>query len=368
MKNILPLYIITLVVISCTSSHKDNIAYATQEPIEEILIQPKEGKEIYLSKIIDSIGYVQLETAEGHFVKTIEKIIPFKNFYYIQDRDRKSIFIYGKNGSFVGEIKSVGKGPGEYYKIDDFIIDPHEEVLEVYNRRQQKIFKFNLSGEFIKEVRSGLLATAFTKLDSNKYLFYNFTSKYYPYNLTIADENGEIFNQFFYGDIIKDHVMGLTHYFSNEVNHLSFLKWPGDTIYNVTLNKISPKYHINFNGFESEVHYFTENMEYFTFMFPYDGKKAFTAFYDKKNRSLITTDKMINDINGVPFLKPIATDGNNFISVGNAFAFKSEFFKKHEMLKTYIPEKKLMKVYEFVKDIKENDNPILIISRFKPFI
>lgn len=335
--------------------------------MQEIAIEIESKDELLLSTIFQDIKCIALQTSGNNLIRYVDKLISFNDHFYILDVRENSLFIFKEDGSFENQIKKVGHGPGEYLQLTDFIIDEEENVIELYDKSLQKIYKFSLDGSFLQEVKVGIYAQALAKLDNNKYAFYDFYSPLQPYDLLVADENGEVVSKHFYTSVANDTVSLLTHHFGSKGENLSFLKWPGDTVYQINSKGVFPKYYFKFvENIASEIHYFTENDYFLTFSFPVD-RKAFTGFYCKSTKGFVTGHHLINDINGIPFTKPIAATDSEFISIVSAYGMKSQFSKNYDKIKAQVSDEKFNQLDTFINSIKNEDNPVLILSTFKQF-
>lgn len=120
-------------------------------PVIDIATAYKEPKQhLSLSDIVDHIEYVKLETSPECLISDIVKVAFSENFIAVYARSSRIIKIFTKEGRFLNDIGSVGKGPGEYgYQINhqSIIISPNEKYI-AFTNYQNKIFLYNIDGSF----------------------------------------------------------------------------------------------------------------------------------------------------------------------------------------------------------------------------
>ncbi|MCK5820322.1 MAG: 6-bladed beta-propeller [Bacteroidales bacterium] len=102
-----------------------------------------------LSEFVEHIEYVKLETKPECFVKSVQGITFSKNFIALYEYPSKRIMIFTKEGKYVNDIGSFGKGPGEYNSLSptSIIISPNEKYLALRQNGNQ-IYLYDLDGTF----------------------------------------------------------------------------------------------------------------------------------------------------------------------------------------------------------------------------
>jgi len=103
------------------------------------------------SQIIDNIKFIPLETNDYSMIGSVAKIIKYDDKYIIMDKKMaKKLFVFDKEGKFLYNIGSIGKGPGEYSRLMDFTVDEKEGCLYLIDDRI-KIIKTQMDGTLIFE-------------------------------------------------------------------------------------------------------------------------------------------------------------------------------------------------------------------------
>jgi hypothetical protein len=115
----------------------------------------KEGYNIqYTSSLFKKATPVILETTPESLLGSIDKIAVYNDLILAIDiRVAKGVFAFNKKGEFVRRIGSIGDGPGEYIRPNDFTIDMDNQLLYIIDN-QRKINCYKLpGGEFISSVK-----------------------------------------------------------------------------------------------------------------------------------------------------------------------------------------------------------------------
>ena len=111
----------------------------------------KTKKEIRLSEIAESIEYVKLETTPESLISNGTFLVGEKYIVYC-NRNPAKVILFNREGKYIREIGTVGKGPGEfmypiYMELDS---DENRLLVESYEPRSNKLFEFNIQGELLK--------------------------------------------------------------------------------------------------------------------------------------------------------------------------------------------------------------------------
>ncbi|QEC52444.1 6-bladed beta-propeller protein [Anseongella ginsenosidimutans] len=333
---------------------------------------------------IKEIQFIPLETNDSSIVSTVNKAILYESEIYILDKEQRSLKVFGKDGNYLRSIGSLGKGPGEFTIINDFIIDPREKKILILSNNEQGIFEFSLQGKYIRSIKHRLYGNSFSRIDGKYYYHINQNvndlSKHY--NLIAVDSSGKVLDRLF--PFPKSFGGGLSFsgfIFKNKKGFL-YSSALSDTIYQIAAagNGIYPKYVFDFGesaiplsvkkSFDSFMkeglrysflhNYVVESEDVLAFTYQ-DRGKIISAFCIRENgagNSLIPVKFTF------PIGHPIGLTGEgkvvSFISVaGFISALKagkiSELYLKEEF-----PE-----LYELLPTLEVSDNPILTIVEFE---
>lgn len=128
-----------------------------------------------LSEWVDSVELVLLEsTKDSYFLNPRSYTIGHK-FIMIADDGDDRIILFDRSGNFVRNIGRKGKGPGEFSHPWQAAMDPAEEFIYLADGISQKLIKYNLAGELVKEISTqdlvpGRMMDQLTFLDEEKFL------------------------------------------------------------------------------------------------------------------------------------------------------------------------------------------------------
>jgi len=119
------------------------------------------AEDIPASLYFEEIGYTLLKDPENSpFIKPF-KIVLEDNLILVQDRDRHALYIFDHQGELVRMIAGEGKGPGEYFQMDDFQLKG--DRIFIQDTYLRKIVEYSFEGEFIQEERNEFHNTNFHK-------------------------------------------------------------------------------------------------------------------------------------------------------------------------------------------------------------
>lgn len=130
---------------SCDKKNEDN---------EHSLIMLANMQEnIQIDSIFTDFKYISLETTNESIIGGINKIQLDSDSIFLLDRDgMKKIFIFGKSGKFYNSIGKIGKGPGEYIRIKDFVVDKESKTI-VALCNETTVIRFDFDGNVIEAIK-----------------------------------------------------------------------------------------------------------------------------------------------------------------------------------------------------------------------
>ena len=123
-------FVFSLFVVSaCTDRHgKGNqIGYADNGDCYVIDIAAMESVENY-QELIREIAFISLETNEHSLLSHIDKVVFHKGKFYIHDRRFAALKVFSEEGKYIRSIGYIGRGPGEFPTLMDFMLDPEDEL------------------------------------------------------------------------------------------------------------------------------------------------------------------------------------------------------------------------------------------------
>lgn len=338
-----------------------------------------------LSTLGSQLEYIPLETDPACLIKSVSNSFVSDSSIYVSDGSR--LLLFGRDGKFLRQIGSSGKGPGEYSRITDFIIDKDNREIFILSSRVVLVYDFN--GQFKRDFKIDFLSTQFILRDRNSLVFHLINmSQPTPgpvYSLYITDKTGIVQTKII--NTLKRVNKGITVptsplYIYNGTSH--FMEYGIDTLYNF-INMVKIPYAIFHCG----------NMK----MKPdptmdevpslkgkiwvYDVRETVKSLFIKIYRNMVSPsltycifDKsssgftvlkengFINDIDGgmVFWPKKILND-NILIDYADAFDLIKYMNNNPPANANLKDRKKADQFSNFVKKLTETSNPVLIILK-----
>lgn len=152
MKLFLFLFILHIVVISCTTKQKETQSNPNLLVIDLDDLKTKET--VKASDFFKNPKSIILETNEKSLIGNIQQI--YINDHYIvvfDDSKNLNILIFNLDGTFSHKIGELGRGAGEYISISDFTIDDKKDEIYLLDSEDAKVKKYHLNtGKFISSI------------------------------------------------------------------------------------------------------------------------------------------------------------------------------------------------------------------------
>lgn len=342
------------------------------------------GSNIETIDINDCFEYEQLDIVrkkyayDGRVIKletNDDCLLKYGGRYFFSDNrifvGQETVYIFDFEGHFINKLKS-GNGPGEIAKYEAVDFDVETNELVVFQYPYMKFY--TQDGVFLREQKSPYFFSDIKVVEGGYILQsdggYMQCEKNPEATLLVVDKNMNLISahidrieRFMYHD--------MKACFDTKTKEAIIPNW-NDTIYSLCNHLFVPKYKIDYssNKFdytkkdyeswsaEEELHYSwwwyfeTSTHQLFSFL---KGGMRFSVFRDKINGKLLTgklrnRDELFN-------IMPDATFNDYFVSVK-----QYEDIEKFEKLDLFSPED-LAKI----NNQKEDDNPLLIFFKLKPF-
>ena len=144
-------------------------------------------KEADLHRLVKEEQYIRLDNSVP--LRFVSKVVGAGDKLLIEDQD--ILYLYSKEGKFIRQIGSKGKGPEEYLRISDYCFDDKSGKIFMLSPKN-KLMVFNLEGEFIESFIPDQ-EISFNRIvfrDNMLYLFDTFSWGSLKYNWIIIDTEG----------------------------------------------------------------------------------------------------------------------------------------------------------------------------------
>lgn len=221
--------------------------------VEDLTVVKLDGRDEAL------VGMGPVYISDNYILIGRQQHIPFK--------------LFRKDGSYVGNVGSVGQGPGEYTNVYDVQIDEKGERIYLLPWNARSILVYNLQGEYIKDIP---LNRKYEKLivpkgvfrvnaEENRIAVVLLPFNFLPVVAWVQDMEGNFIHE------IKADYLKVKPNFSNEVIssnvsdelgiHLfTFFEVRKDTLYHLGWEdkKLQPQFTTNFNREKTPIHVYYE--------------------------------------------------------------------------------------------------------------
>jgi len=387
-----------LLVISCQNSDNENISQIKTFDLKEL---PKLTK-VKLSDLgFTDIKYIPLETNEKSLISGIGNIFTSNNDILVGNgffllKYYKTILSFQDDGSFVTRIGTVGRGPNEFTYADAMNIGKGGHSVYIVSGGQKKFNVYSENGEFIRtfpiplqanidfrfiegnilcycENHMGNMENSFALIDTNGVIIKSFPNMYPFIN---HDAFGFTFENLFYqfnNQLFKKEVYSDTIYlFEN-------MEFKPHIVIEVGEKLITPEARSKYTGIYIVENYINPlklfefgDYIYYGFIYkfvPYGEELAYGFIGSKKNDFQVffnLEQGLINDLDGGPNILPITIkDDNTVIGLVDALEFKKHIASDN--FKNSIPKypEKKKELEKLANNVKETDNPILILMKLK---
>ncbi len=155
---------------------------------DAIVVDLKKVEKASLFDYFDSIELIPLETSSDVLIVAISKMQYYNKKYYMLDPVQSTIFVFDNEGNFVSKIDKKGQGDGEYTFIQDFIINPFTDNIEILEPTGI-VRDFDIKGNYIgkKQINYPNFRSvhSIAAINSNTHVFYSMfqPNKIIYYNL-----------------------------------------------------------------------------------------------------------------------------------------------------------------------------------------
>lgn len=338
-------------------------------------------KEIMLNELASDIRYVPLETTDDCLMNNEFYIMQYTG----EDIITSGIFHFDKNGKFLNKIGSKGQGPEEYLQGLFAFGDWKNKLLYVQNWTTLTCYGFD--GTFVRSVPTPQLNMGAAGLfDENHILYSNdiyYADKANPIQLYMVDsQNGKTVNKW-RGHLEENKKYGMiltSRDFMYNYDNSLFYK---PALENVIFKILSPKkrqlvYKFDCSGKDIDVsadevdpkkrfqflsvYWAKETAQY---LFVNYGMKNISrlGIYDKEKKTFTNVTIKDNLAGGYDIHPAWTSDDNHLLMVYYAGGLLQDKEKRYST--GLLPERK-KELDELLKNIKEDDNPVVILVTLKP--
>jgi hypothetical protein len=362
---------------------KNTITVNDEGPHTIKIIEAMDKKEgILLSELIQGeIEYVCLETNE-------ECLLNNNSRFYLNETEiiaftKQQVFVFDREtGKFLREIGHYGRDPGGYRNtVYSYPFDEKNKLIYLGSWESQVYLRYNSSGELKDKITAysdnedsdflksqfGEIVTSIAPLNDTCFVghVWNINGKQKT-KLIIFNENNHRIKTYpqyktFEWDLFKDglSVFHWDGWFYEYNNMLNFFERSTDTIFSVSIENLKPRY--VFDG-EAAIENISESNRFLLFNLKKE-KGLYCGIFDKNNKETKIAklqDGIENDVDHfIPF--SFYSVNNKGEITGFQEAYKVvEWFSNNPQKITNLPPH-----LQKLRNINENDNPVVMIAKLK---
>lgn len=381
--------LVCLILSSCGNAPQPRKVIMSDSLFATITVNPDEinvkGKRAPLSEFASAVEYIPLETSDSILIGNVEKLIVWKDQYYILDNLTETIFCFDANGKYQKRLYRKGEGPEEYASISDFEIDRKTGDICIYSNPTLSVLVYGEDGQFKSRKRIPFIFNRLAKQDSlihyytgrfpNKELY----KKSFPeqYRFLTTDLNCQLTNEQLYYVFDPSHeLVPLPKFnFTYHKDTLLLTEYFSPKVYTVLPDgTLSPRYRIEFTtntyapSFESpidmDIMKAARKDGNLTTLFSPVFETEHYLFFNFA-RGLIGTayvDKRTHEIHNLGYFQE---DDINQISTGNtlSFADNDHLYKVEEASSILLKQRKGKSstyLSGIIDNLKETDNPVIV--------
>ncbi len=354
---------------------------------------------INMSRVVESISYIPLETTDSCKIENIWKIVPMSDYLIIMDKKSwEHVYLFTKDGKFVREISSKGANESQYAILGDVTADPATNRIFILDAARKMILEFDPEGAFLSKTPTLFYVENFQYIaDSTLALNPNYNnSKYYggdTPNLILMNLQHGVTGRYVVRPKALDpsYMIGIRSNFSRIKDGVTFIAPLCDTVFLATKDAVKPLYLADFgNNNESLNKKYIEDVlkdkpAVYSLDKLYEGldKVFMTGFYAYDDVALVTYSKqnrnysaffypesgkviagcslqpkviipVANDIDGITVFSPLGGEGNSMYCYTTLGMVEN------------VNETLLSAEAKKIKDaFKPGDNPVLSVVKLK---
>lgn len=359
-------FIISVLILnSCSKSIETN-------EIELIDIS-KHGNNRNISEVININKRIPLETTKESLIGSIFKIIVNNDKIYVVDNKiTSSIFIFDNKGRFENKINFRGIDEKKL-SIADAIFNRYSNSIEIYDKIEKAIVKYNTSGEQQSYIKTGMPCHNFCALNKNKYAIYSnklrINDNSLNHDLHYIDKQGDIINSFLsydpsiYTDGQNNKRISGNHRFAirqiKEKNYLA--EFYNDTIYLLRKQQPIPRYKVkNSNPIPSELNRFPKTDKYFEKINKGNYIHGCHIFYENDDYLFILAVNNFNKPEGVKYYLWNKTTKETILLENSKNNFSYPVCTSNEKIYSFKYPIEMSKEERDKLGVKLDDNPFVI--------
>jgi len=361
--------ILIVIIFIFSECKKRSIAYRTNINGNEVVICPvnkvNDTIQLQLSNLIESCEVIKLQnTTEALFDRAWHTEVS-DNYICIKSYGQLPVKLYDKNGQFLRNIGTIGRGPGEYSALNGLQFNHKGDMIFLLPfGTTQKILVYDISGNHIKDI-----PLVFTQRKFKA--FFSPDSIITVLSMPFENDSAICYQQTFNGELIQKISPPsylINQSFDGEVftNYLTpeydLYNTASDTLYhyNIAKNTLEPKFAKDF-GDKKYISVSREIPGYYYFYYYSQEIGSKNILVNKKSLDAKYFN-LKNDFFGNIDASPVFSNGY-FINNVAAITLKRQIEKALNMKN--LSDNERQKLVDFNSNLKQDDNNIIFYGKLK---
>ncbi|HTO16512.1 MAG TPA: 6-bladed beta-propeller [Edaphocola sp.] len=377
MKYILVVFSLLVIIYACKrekGGFVNNIAERTLE-IDDVLSSGAK-----LGEKITGVSAIRLETNQNCMIGNVEQIKMHNEKFFILDSHNHALLVFNKKGRFLFKISAIGRGPGEYLFLRDFIIDDIKDEIIILGAHN-KIIRYDNQGGFIAEKTLGFTPLKFATVSDGTFYFWNGINSSGQAPLVRTDVEFNVIESYF-NDVVEElTTSNMFTFYEGETYLRPFFDKHENIIYKLSSSGVEAKHQLDFGSknwpksidihrdsplrdddYIYGVRNFFEGNKYISFSFSLK-KLLYQALYNKKTQQSYCCKSYFAGTLPEAIISSIQFFENEvYYSVVEPFYIKEylDTYKMNDSNYDYsLISGKLKEIYSLLDEVNESDNPIL---------
>lgn len=381
------LALLLVVTLSCTENTKtEKNSKDTIPPSSIFTISLENGinnqKSIGLKEMGAEIQYIKLEFTPECALGRISYLVASQNYLFVNGGSE--IYQFSRTGKFIRKVGSIGKGPGEYLGFRDLSVDETNQKLYVLTNWTREILIYGFDGNYLGKIplnddsiekcdyiSDSLVALQVHPLERKTLLS---TELVNGKGNSILKVNSSVIKLSEIGKWMGSNLV----YTFNKNQYVK--EFHNDTVFQVTTQGLVPYFILNLGKYASPLTY--SNEERIKYMQPYrffenDQSIIILFFFDDKkcvaqyNKETGVTSVSIPENESQSGVTNDIDNGMNYSMTLVPFSLKTtqnEWLLPIQAIKLieYCENKEIQgNLKEMMSDLKVEDNPVIMVVRFK---
>jgi len=328
--------------------------------------------DVPLSTLIDNCEYIPLETTDSSLFERVYHVGVSDNYIAVHSYGRHPVKLFNRQGKFIRNIGSIGRGPGEFTSLNGIQIDePNNRLYLTPFAGAEFIIAYDLDGLF-----QGNIPLIYRQTKCKVYVDGDIIT---VLSMPFDDQIPVAYQQTINGTLIQklpkiDHLI-LTPDFSSEVSSsrnsgffdIQIVPWGManyDTLYHYDTsgNKLIPKFVAIFSDKKQGSYTYDMKNHYWTWLL--GDKSANKRVITDKKTLEANYFRLINDFYcGVEITNFFTSNNSMFIGSLSAVDILEEINEIKLNQKLNADERE--RLFQIENTVNENSNEILFIGKMK---